>query len=54
MGLGLHEHFNGVQLLKNHQVAYKPFHNQLRKTAFAVLMKAARHSAFPSGIEQYK
>lgn len=36
---GLHEHFNGLQLAKPHQVAYKPFHNQLRKPAFALFMK---------------
>lgn len=31
---GLHRHFNGLQLAASHQVAYKPFHNQLRKEAF--------------------
>ena len=27
----LHRHFNALQLTKEHQVSYKPFHNQLRK-----------------------
>ncbi|MFQ2598843.1 IS4 family transposase, partial [Aeromonas caviae] len=34
----LHLHFNGLQLIGAHQVSYKPFHNQLRKPAFAQFM----------------
>lgn len=37
---GLHRHFNALQLTKEHQVPYKPFHNQLRKESFALFMKA--------------
>ena len=29
-----------LQLTKEHQVSYKPFHNQLRKESFALFMKA--------------
>jgi hypothetical protein len=36
---GLHSHFNTLQLTKAQQVSYKPFHNQLRKPAFALFMK---------------
>ena len=36
----LHRHFNALQLTKEHQVSYKPFHNQLRKESFALFMKA--------------
>ncbi|MGL5661800.1 MAG: IS4 family transposase, partial [Aeromonas sp.] len=36
----LHQHFNGLQLATAHQVSYKPFHNQLRKPAFAHFMEA--------------
>ncbi len=28
---GLHRHFNALQLHDTDQIAYKPFHNQLRK-----------------------
>ncbi|MBA2076787.1 hypothetical protein B1L08_21005 [Aeromonas veronii] len=37
---GLHRHFNALQLVSSHQVAYKPFHNQLRKESFVPFMKA--------------
>ena len=36
---GLHRHFNGLQLDESQQVAYKPFHNQLRKEAFPLFMQ---------------
>ncbi len=35
----LHRQFNGMCLSEKHTVAYKPFHNQLRKSAFADFMK---------------
>ncbi|GGB78090.1 IS4 family transposase [Shewanella inventionis] len=35
----LHRQFNGMCLTENDNVAYKPFHNQLRKAAFADFMK---------------
>ena len=31
---GLHRHFNALQLHDTDQIAYKPFHNQLRKQGF--------------------
>ncbi|MNQ83523.1 Transposase DDE domain protein [compost metagenome] len=49
---GLHEHFNGLQLAKPHQVAYKPFHNQLRKPAFALFMKTLVERAMALRIGQ--
>ncbi|PSU35479.1 IS4 family transposase [Photobacterium lutimaris] len=35
----LHRQFNGMCLSENDNVAYKPFHNQLRKETFADFMK---------------
>lgn len=35
----LHRQFNGMALSDNDNVAYKPFHNQLRKIGFADFMK---------------
>ena len=35
----LHRQFNGMSLSEKQFVAYKPFHNQLRKPAFALLMQ---------------
>ncbi len=35
----LHRQFNGMCLSEKHTVAYKPFHNQLRKSTFADFMK---------------
>lgn len=34
-----HRQFNGMELSSNDFVAYKPFHNQLRKPEFASFMK---------------
>nr|MBF4217760.1 IS4 family transposase [Vibrio anguillarum] len=35
----LHRQFNGMSLSEKENVAYKPFHNQLRKLGFAEFMK---------------
>lgn len=35
----LHRSFNGIRNLKEDAVAYKPFHNQLRKDGFPLFMK---------------
>ena len=35
----LHRQFNGMTLSDKDNVAYKPFHNQLRKPGFATFMK---------------
>lgn len=35
----LHRQYNGMQLSPPDFVAYKPFHNQLRKPAFVLFMK---------------
>lgn len=48
----LHQHFNGLQLAHAHQVSYKPFHNQLRKPAFAQFMKALVERAIALRIGQ--
>ncbi|MBL0616838.1 MULTISPECIES: IS4 family transposase [Aeromonas] len=48
----LHLHFNGLQLIGAHQVSYKPFHNQLRKPAFAQFMKALVERAIALRIDQ--
>ncbi|MGL6049251.1 MAG: IS4 family transposase [Aeromonas salmonicida] len=48
----LHQHFNGLQLADAHQVSYKPFHNQLRKPAFAQFMKALVERAIALRIGQ--
>ena len=37
---GLHRHFNALQLHDTDQIAYKPFHNQLRKQGFPLFMRA--------------
>ncbi|WP_429060663.1 IS4 family transposase [Aeromonas veronii] len=50
---GLHKHFNGLQFIDSRQVAYKPFHNQLRKPAFAVFMKALVERAISLRIGQH-
>ena len=34
---GLHRHFNALQLHDTDQIAYKPFHNQLRKAGFSLV-----------------
>ena len=35
----LHRQFNGMSLSEKDGVAYKPFHNQLRKKGFPLFMK---------------
>jgi hypothetical protein len=40
MVAGLHRHFNALQLHDTDQIAYKPFHNQLRKQGFPLFMRA--------------
>ena len=37
---GLHRHFNALQLHDTDQIAYKTFHNQLRKQGFPLFMRA--------------
>lgn len=41
----LHRQFNGMQLAPDDFVAYKPFHNQLRKPEFVDFMKAVTQQA---------
>lgn len=41
----LHRQFNGMCLTENENVAYKPFHNQLRKSAFPLFMQRLTHFA---------
>ncbi len=49
---GLHRHFNGLQLTASQQVAYKPFHNQLRKETFPVFMKRLVERAIALRLKQ--
>lgn len=49
---GLHHHFNALQLTDAQQVSYKPFHNQLRKPAFALFMKTLVERAIALRIGQ--
>ncbi len=48
----LHRQFNGMCLSEKHTVAYKPFHNQLRKSAFADFMKTLATFAMAQLIEK--
>lgn len=46
--------FNGMQLCEADFVAYKPFHNQLRKSGFASFMALLTRQAMPLLIKQYQ
>ncbi|WP_387691651.1 hypothetical protein [Photorhabdus sp. RM71S] len=48
----LHWQFNGMCLSEKHTVAYKPFHNQLRKSAFADFMRTLVTFAMTQLIEK--
>lgn len=46
--------FNGMQLSEDDFVAYKPFHNQLRKPGFATFMAQLARQTMPLLIKQYQ
>lgn len=46
--------FNGMQLCEADFVAYKPFHNQLRKPGFATFMALLTRQAMPLLVKQYQ
>lgn len=46
--------FNGMQLSEADFVAYKPFHNQLRKPGFATFMALLTRQAMPLLVKQYQ
>ena len=50
----LHRQFNGMTLSEKQSVAYKPFHNQLRKPAFAQWMQQLTEFAIAQFVRALK